>query len=231
MTPLPRRPETGLYSSSQPASALVCARRRSAFGERLGRGHHGARRLELMTTTIEVTEVDGFSTSVAGPAIEYVRTDAGDVPNRVTSVKTSDLTVCIGQMGIFADRQYGCPGWNRGTRVAREGCGRRIRCGTRLAAGTLRLLARCHVCRDGAGGPGGHAARRVRRVRRVRRFPRSRRRAAVHRRTCPAPTWWRASRRRSCWRARPGSWPVPMRDRVRQRVREQCPAGIRPAGW
>ena len=77
-----------------------------------------------MTTTIEVTEVDGLSTSVAGPDIEYVRTDAGDVPNRVTSVKTSELTVCIGQMGIFADRQYGCPGWNRGTRVAREGCGR-----------------------------------------------------------------------------------------------------------
>ena len=55
-----------------------------------------------MINEFEVLEVDELSTSIAGLDIEYVRTDKGVGPNRVTRVETADLVLNLGRMGFSA---------------------------------------------------------------------------------------------------------------------------------
>jgi hypothetical protein len=62
-----------------------------------------------MLHDVEVLEVDELSTSIAGLDIEYVRTDRGVGPNRVTCVENNDLVLSVGRMGFSASANTEIP--------------------------------------------------------------------------------------------------------------------------
>ena len=55
-----------------------------------------------MLSEHEISEVDGLSTAIAGLDIEYVRTDEGTGPNRVTIATTNVFVLSLGRMGFSA---------------------------------------------------------------------------------------------------------------------------------
>jgi len=91
--------------------------------------------------TIEAVEVDEFSSAVAGLTIDYIRTDAGSGPCRVTTVDSGSVQLSTGSMGFSAVAGTEIPsdlGVFALIRCAPEGS---TWCGTELAEGQLFFLA------------------------------------------------------------------------------------------
>ena len=90
-----------------------------------------------MLSEYAISEVDELSTSIAGLDIEYVRTDEGTGPNRVTCAETSDFVLSLGRMGFSATANTEIPDGlvviGLITRAASGGSW----CGTDLEAGQL----------------------------------------------------------------------------------------------
>ena len=55
-----------------------------------------------MVVEVEVSEADELSTAIAGLDIEYVRTDRGVGPNRMTFAQSNDMLLSVGRMGFSA---------------------------------------------------------------------------------------------------------------------------------
>ena len=90
-----------------------------------------------MVTRIEVTEAEELSTSIAGLDIEYVRTDRGVAPNRLTLAGTADVLLSVGRMGFSATANTeiadGLVVFGLITHASTGG----VWCGTQLTAGQL----------------------------------------------------------------------------------------------
>ncbi len=93
-----------------------------------------------MVEHVEVVEVDELSTSIAGLDIEYVRTDRGMGPNRVTFVETDDLVVSLGRMGFSATANAEIPDGLVVFGLITHGVKGAVWCGTELEAGQLFVL-------------------------------------------------------------------------------------------
>jgi len=93
-----------------------------------------------MLSEYEVSEVDELSTSIAGLEVDYVRTDEGTGPNRVTVAETDDFVLSLGRMGFSATANTEIPDglvvFGLITRAASGGSW----CGTELDAGQLFVL-------------------------------------------------------------------------------------------
>jgi AraC-like DNA-binding protein len=90
-----------------------------------------------MVTRIEVTEAEELSTSIAGLDIEYVRTDRGVGPNRLTLAGTADVLLSVGRMGFSATANTeiadGLVVFGLITHASTRG----VWCGTQVTAGQL----------------------------------------------------------------------------------------------
>lgn len=93
-----------------------------------------------MVEQVEVTEVDELSTSIAGLDIEYVRTDRGVGPNRVTFVETDDLVVSLGRMGFSVTASTEIPGGLVVIGLITRAVAGGVWCGGQLEAGQLFVL-------------------------------------------------------------------------------------------
>ncbi len=86
---------------------------------------------------IEVMEVDELSTSITGLDIEYIRTDRGVDPCRLTFVETDDLVMSLGRMGFSATANTEIPDGLVVFGLITQAVSGGVWCGTELAAGQL----------------------------------------------------------------------------------------------
>ena len=93
-----------------------------------------------MVQEIEVLEVDELSTSIAGLDIEYIRTDQGFGPNRLTVAHSKDIVLSLGQMGFSATANTEIPDGTVLFGLITEAVPGAIWCGTQLEAGHLFIL-------------------------------------------------------------------------------------------
>ncbi len=90
-----------------------------------------------MVVEVEVSEVDELSTTIAGLDVDYVRTDQGVGPNRLTLAETTDLVLTVGKMGFSVTANMEIPDEVVVFGFVRKVPSGGVWCGTELAAGQL----------------------------------------------------------------------------------------------